>query len=110
MKRVSAEIFESVRLRGATAFDARPASTSKRDPIPNLPPLPPEDVQAGCLPDLPKDEPVYLICDRGLYSELVGLYLEAAGFREIYNVVGGLLAWRTYRHLRGSMPGRVDCR
>jgi rhodanese-related sulfurtransferase len=50
--------------------------------------------QAGDFPAVPRDEPVYLICERGQISELVGLYLKEAGFGEVYNVEGGMLAWR----------------
>ena len=53
-----------------------------------------EAVQAGELPDLPKDTPIYLLCERGQVSELVGLYLEAAGFENVHNVAGGITAWR----------------
>ena len=51
-------------------------------------------LQAGDVPDIAKTAPVYLICERGAVSELAGLYLEAAGFSEVYSVTGGLRAYR----------------
>jgi rhodanese-related sulfurtransferase len=43
---------------------------------------------------LAKDRPVLLVCERGIQSELAGLYLEAEGFPEVYNLEGGLNALR----------------
>jgi rhodanese-related sulfurtransferase len=54
-----------------------------------------EAVQVGKLPEVPKERPIYLICERGLVSELVGLYLEAAGFEHVFNVEGGMQALRS---------------
>jgi rhodanese-related sulfurtransferase len=110
MTRVDVRTFDQALANGATAFDTRPSSQSKRDPLKEIPNLSPETATAGALPNLPRDEPVYLICDRGLYSELVGAYLEAAGFRKIYTVNGGLLSWRALRHVRDSKPGKIDHR
>lgn len=39
---------------------------------------------------LPRDRPILLVCERGLMSELAGLYLEAAGYAQVYNLEGGL--------------------
>ncbi|HEX7022889.1 MAG TPA: rhodanese-like domain-containing protein [Trueperaceae bacterium] len=74
-------------------FDLRPAPPAD-DRIPGALSLRLEDVQAGRLPELPKDQPVILVCERGQLSELAGLYLEAAGFQEVYNLLGGMRAWR----------------
>ncbi|ADH64137.1 Rhodanese domain protein [Allomeiothermus silvanus DSM 9946] len=41
---------------------------------------------------LPKDRPILLVCERGIQSELAGLYLEADGYAEVYNLAGGLNA------------------
>jgi rhodanese-related sulfurtransferase len=41
---------------------------------------------------LPKDRPVVLVCELGIQSELAGLYLEAEGFAEVYNLAQGLRA------------------
>ena len=41
---------------------------------------------------LPRDRPVVLVCERGVQSELAGLYLEAEGFAEIYNLAQGFKA------------------
>lgn len=75
---------------GAAVFDLRPAPLM---PFGGAAPLTLEAVQNGSFPELPLSAPVYLICARGQVSELAGLYLEAAGFTEVYNLAGGLRAW-----------------
>ena len=76
---------------GGVLFDMRPIP--KRvfglEPAPlNL-----DALQAGVVPELTRDTPVYLICERGQISELAGLYLEAAGFTQVYHLAGGTKAW-----------------
>ena len=93
MKSVSVAAFRQALEGGAAAFDTRTAARYQQDGLPGVVHLPLEAVQTGTLPDLPKEAAVYLICERGQMSELAGLYLEAAGFSEVYNVAGGMLAW-----------------
>lgn len=81
------------RLPQAAVYDAR-AFIPPEGAIPGARQLTLEQVQAGLLPQAPRDRPVYLICERGAVSELIGLYLEAEGFSEVYTVTGGLAAWR----------------
>ena len=76
---------------GGVLFDVRPAPkrTFGLEPHPlNLGAL-----QAGVVPELAHDTPVYLICERGQVSELAGLYLEATGFTQVYHLAGGTKAW-----------------
>ena len=94
MKAVSVANFRQALTEGAAAFDTRTGARYRQDGLPGVAHLPLEAVQAGELPDVPKEEAVYLVCERGQMSELAGLYLEAAGFKEVYNVAGGMLAWR----------------
>ena len=95
MRSVDIEQFLEVLEEGAAAFDVRTEAQHQRDGLPGTRVLRLEEVQAGHLPDVPKEKPVYLICERGQVSELAGLYLEAAGFGEVYNVAGGMIAWRS---------------
>ena len=43
--------------------------------------------------DLPKDKPILLVCAVGGRSLAVGQLLATKGYREIYNLKGGLDAW-----------------
>ena len=94
VKTVSVAAFRQALAEGAAAFDTRTSARYQQDGLPGVAHLPLDAVQAGALPDVPKETAVYLICERGQMSELAGLYLEAAGFSEVYNVVGGMLEWR----------------
>ncbi|WP_297852906.1 rhodanese-like domain-containing protein [Meiothermus sp.] len=60
--------------------------------------IPLHDIQHGNH-NLPKDRSLLLICERGVMSELAGLYLEAAGYEQVYNLEGGL------QKLRKSVGG-----
>ena len=68
----------------------------------------PEEFRQGALPgsklipfweftkgnyDLPKDKPILLVCAVGGRSLAVGQLLSAKGYREVYNLKGGLDAW-----------------
>ncbi|MGL4608220.1 MAG: rhodanese-like domain-containing protein [Trueperaceae bacterium] len=75
-------------------FDIRPPALIERETIPGARALSLEALQQGNMPELPFDTPIYLVCERGAVSELAGLYLETAGFSEVHNLVGGLVAWR----------------
>ena len=44
--------------------------------------------------DRPRDEPVVLVCESGSRSAIGASLLAAAGFRDVANLVGGMVAWR----------------
>jgi rhodanese-related sulfurtransferase len=75
-------------------FDLRHPGIIEMDGILGAKAIGLEDIQNNLFPDLPKDTPIYLICERGVVSELAGLYFETAGFTEVYNLAGGMIAWR----------------
>lgn len=80
---------------GAPFLDVRSQAQHARDGLQGSRSLPLEAIQAGELPaDVQMDVPIYLVCERGLLSELAGLYLEQAGFLHTFNVLGGLRALR----------------
>lgn len=91
MEQVSRKDLEAGVAAGGVLFDVRP--------IPQLvfglepQPLSLDAVQRGELPSVAPSTPVYLVCGRGQVSELVGLYLEAAGFTQVHHLAGGLRAW-----------------
>lgn len=43
---------------------------------------------------LPKDRPLLLICAVGGRSYMVGQYFSRKGYQEIYNLEGGVAAWK----------------
>lgn len=94
MERVDVATFAAALERGEAAFDTRSAAQFAHDALPGTRQLTLEQVQTGDLPPVEPDEPLYLICAWGTVSELVAMYLEAAGFRNVYTVAGGMAAWR----------------
>ena len=97
MKQVAiATLLEALNVEGAsvTLFDLRPQESVAADGLPGARPLSLTALQEGEIPKTPKDETVYLICERGAVSELAGLYLEAAGFSDVKSVIGGMKAYR----------------
>ncbi len=44
--------------------------------------------------ELPKDEPVALICLTAHRSPIAAKQLVKAGFTEVYNITGGMMEWR----------------
>jgi rhodanese-related sulfurtransferase len=45
------------------------------------------------LPDLPRDQPILVLCHHGGRSFRVTQYLRAQGFAQVTNVAGGIDAW-----------------
>ncbi len=47
------------------------------------------------LGDIPRDRPILLYCAVGSRSAQVARYLESKGFTDLYNMYGGIWAWRS---------------
>lgn len=45
-------------------------------------------------PDIPRDRPVVLYCEKGIRSVIAIQRLEAMGYENLYNLTGGMKAWR----------------
>lgn len=52
----------------------------------------------------PPDKPVVVICHSGSRSAQASARLRGAGYQEVYNVLGGSMAW-TQAHLPWEVPG-----
>jgi rhodanese-related sulfurtransferase len=96
MKQVDAPSLSQIIASGqmVAIFDLRSPAIVEQEHLPGAKVLSLEQVQNNLFPDLPKDTPIYLVCERGAVSELAGLYFETAGFTEVYNLAGGMIAWR----------------
>lgn len=46
------------------------------------------------LEELPRDQPIIVMCRSGVRSLQVAQYLEQRGFDRVANLAGGILAWR----------------
>ena len=47
------------------------------------------------LNEIPKDKDVVLYCEKGIRSVIVIQRLEDAGFHNLFNLAGGMKAWKT---------------
>jgi rhodanese-related sulfurtransferase len=110
MKQVDAYSLSQIIASGqmTVLFDLRSPGIIELDGILGAKAIRLEDIQNDLLPDLPKDTPIYLICERGVVSELAGLYFEVAGFTEVCNLAGGMIAWRKAAEGQGGRGGRGD--
>lgn len=109
MKNVDVHTLAAALARGEPCFDTRSRARFEQGSLKGANHLSLEQIQAGALPALPPDTPIYLLCERGVISELAGLYLEASGFSQVYNVEGGLVAWQAaFGPLGESPPGNAD--
>lgn len=97
MTHLDAAAFDLAVRRGARVLDVRPEAARRRDPVPGAEPLDLDELRAGAVPGGPHDQPLLLVCERGLVSELAALYLEDEGFRDVRHLAGGLRAWRAWR-------------
>ncbi|KGQ22841.2 rhodanese-like domain-containing protein [Thermus filiformis] len=91
MKSVRKEELEALLARGALVVDVRPKD-KRTSPLPFVAVwIPVEAIQKGSY-ELPKDRPLLLVCEKGLVSQVAGLYLESDGYPEVYSLEGGLRA------------------
>ncbi|MHC8493504.1 rhodanese-like domain-containing protein [Thalassospira sp. SM2505] len=47
----------------------------------------------GRLDELPQDMPLAVICHHGVRSRHAGIFLEEYGFKDVFNVTGGIDIW-----------------
>lgn len=93
MKSLNPAEFNELLARNPLIVDIRPPLKFKLKSLPGSVNLDISLLRKG-QHGLSKDRPVVLVCERGVQSELAGLYLEAEGFSEVYNLQGGLNALR----------------
>ncbi len=58
------------------------------------------------LKEIPKDQAVAITCLSGHRSHIAAQWLVAQGYRQVYNLKGGLMAWQSagYAVQRGNRP------
>jgi rhodanese-related sulfurtransferase len=93
MRTLKAEMLEAFLQEKPLIVDVRSEAEYARGSLEGAIHLPVKAIQHG-EHELPKDRPILLICERGSMSELAGLYLEAAGYAQVYSLEGGFRALR----------------
>ncbi|AWR85918.1 hypothetical protein Mtai_v1c06710 [Meiothermus taiwanensis WR-220] len=89
MRTLKPELLKSFLQENPVVVDVRPPGQYKPGDLEGALHIPLSEIQQGSH-NLPKDRPLLLVCERGVLSELAGLYLEAAGYEQVYNLEGGL--------------------
>ena len=77
-----------------TLLDVREASEYEGGHIEGAVNAPLSSLDANQL-SYPKDEPIYVICRSGNRSARAASQLQDAGYTEIYDVSGGMMAWES---------------
>ena len=77
-----------------TLLDVRESSEYEGGHIEGAVNAPLSSLDANQLP-YPKDEPIYVICRSGNRSAQAASQLQDAGYTEIYDVSGGMIAWQS---------------
>ena len=87
---------EAIRLmnQGATLFDLRPADAYAAGHISGAKPLTAEQLQNPDSLKKYREKMVILCCDNGIDASAAVRRLHAAGFTKVFNLRGGLAAWR----------------
>ncbi|MGI6091723.1 MAG: rhodanese-like domain-containing protein [Veillonellaceae bacterium] len=87
------EAFKLWKLKEALIIDIRTPEEYQAGHIPGVPLIPLDQLEkrAG---EVPKDQKVLLICRSGNRSSQGTKLLRSKGFDNVYNVTGGMLAWR----------------
>ena len=81
---VSSKDVQFIDVRTSEEFSGGHAAKAKLFPLDSL---------GKDLEKLDKNKPVYLICRTGRRSQSGAEILEKAGFKELYNITGGTVAW-----------------
>lgn len=89
MKILKLELLEAFLSEDPVVVDVRPAGQYVAGDFEGAIHVPLLDIQQG-KHQLAMGRPILLLCERGVMSELAGLYLEAAGYNQIWNLEGGL--------------------
>ncbi|WP_290770269.1 MULTISPECIES: rhodanese-like domain-containing protein [Exiguobacterium] len=77
-----------------TLLDVRESSEYGGGHVEGAVNAPLSSLNANQLP-YPKDEPIYVICRSGNRSAQAASQLQDAGYTEIYDVSGGMMAWES---------------
>lgn len=77
---------------GALLVDVRETSEWRSGHIPGARHLPLGQLSSR-LSELPKEKPIVVQCQSGMRSAMAARTLKQAGFPQVYNLGGGMMAW-----------------
>ncbi len=89
------EALELINNRGAIVVDVRESREFHAGRIPNARHLPLRHIAARLRElEKAKDRPVVVGCRSGRRSATASIFMRRKGFKQVYNLKGGLMAWR----------------
>lgn len=77
---------------GALVLDVRESFEVAICAIPGTRHIPMRQIPES-MPELPRDQPILVLCHRGVRSLHVTQFLRANGFTRVTNIAGGIDAW-----------------
>ena len=89
MNNLKPDQLETFLQRNALLVDIRPAAEFAKGSLGGAVNVLLADIQ-NANHSLPKEQPLLLLCEKGMQSELAGLYLETQGYTQVWNLAGGL--------------------
>lgn len=92
-----AELAERMRGGSVAVLDVRGAAEWEAGHLPGVANIPVGHL-AGRLDEIPRDRPLVLQCQAGARSAIAAGVLQAKGFGDVVNLVGGFAAWQAGGH------------
>jgi rhodanese-related sulfurtransferase len=81
--------------KGSTLFDVRPEDKFKQGHIIDAKQVNADNIVAACQKQkLKPDDTIILVCQAGISAGKCGAALKKAGFKQVYNITGGMNAWK----------------
>jgi thiosulfate sulfurtransferase len=95
IRQVTSEQLQEMLVRDDEIFivDVRDPRQYHAGHIPDAILLPADDFADRYERELSPDDPVVLVCEKGLTSEAAARFLHAQGFTDVATLVGGMNAW-----------------
>lgn len=91
-KQIGSDELAQLQSAGATVVDVRTPAEFESGHIPSAVNVPVEQIQADSA-GWNKDQPVVVYCATGARSAEAASYLAGAGFRKVYDLKDGVIAW-----------------
>lgn len=88
VKTITDDDARNIKAHQACLLDVRTTGEYEDEKSPYATNIDVHDLAAGKMPDVPKDQPVYVYCRSGNRAELAKHMLEHKGFKHVYNVGG----------------------
>lgn len=91
---ISVEIAFQLQAQGDTIVDVREAHEWANGHVKNAKHFPKSNIEQFSQHYPNKQQPLLIICQRGIRSKAVTAYLNEAGYTEVSSIAGGFTAWQ----------------